>query len=46
MLEWIMRLNDYFFNQLLGALSDANPYQSIIDEIHGAEAEETGMIIE
>lgn len=34
MLEWIMRLNDYFFNQLLGALSDANPYQKLIDEIN------------
>jgi len=24
--EWVMRLNDYMFNQLLAALSDANPY--------------------
>ena len=31
MLEWLMRINDYFFNQLLGALSDANPYQKLID---------------
>ena len=32
MMEWVFRLNDYFFNQLLGALADANPYQKLIDQ--------------
>eukprot|EP00347_Sterkiella_histriomuscorum_P000566 403375355 len=34
--EPMMRINDYFFSQFLGALSDSNPYQSIIDDLQDA----------
>lgn len=33
MLEWVMRINDYFFNQLLASLSDSNPYLPLIDKV-------------
>ena len=29
--EWVMRINDYIFNQLLTSISDANPYQRLIN---------------
>jgi hypothetical protein len=29
----IFRLNDYFFYQFLNALTDANPYQDIIERL-------------
>ena len=31
--EWVMRINDYSFNQLLASLSDANPYQRLTDQV-------------
>jgi hypothetical protein len=31
--EWVMRINDYFFNQLLASLSEANPYQKLADQV-------------
>ncbi|CDW90143.1 vacuolar protein sorting-associated protein vps13 [Stylonychia lemnae] len=33
MQEPMFRINDYFFAQFLGALSDSNPYQQLIDQI-------------
>jgi len=32
LMEYMYRLQDYFFYQLLGALSDSNPYWPIIQE--------------
>mmetsp|Transcript_23187 Transcript_23187/g.22683 ORF Transcript_23187/g.22683 Transcript_23187/m.22683 type:complete len:174 (-) Transcript_23187:90-611(-) len=31
--EYFFRLNDYFFYQFLGAVSDSNPYQKLVDQM-------------
>jgi hypothetical protein len=43
--EWIMRINDYFFNQLLASLSEANPYQKLIDQVIKQMKEQEKSII-